>query len=98
MIAPGQNRRSETFRQSVIYSPCGATLVMSILGVACRGGRASGLRPKRPPRGAPSGPPPTPVPTCAGLPPLGDAVVNHAAEAEDHGPGCVLPVDLDADP
>ena len=40
---------------------------------------------------------PTAVPTCAGLPPLADAVVHLAAEAEDHGPGCVLPVDLDAD-
>ena len=32
-ITPGQNRRSETFRQSVIYSPpYGAALVISIVG------------------------------------------------------------------
>jgi hypothetical protein len=94
MMAPGQNRRSETFRQSVIYSPCGATLVMSIAG----GGLPRRSRIWASPKASTKRSTPTAVPTCAGLPPLADAVVHLAAEAEDHGPGCVLPVDLDADP
>jgi hypothetical protein len=87
MIAPGQNRRSETFRQSVIYSPCGATLVMSIAG----GGLPRRSRFWASPKASTKRSTPTAVPTCAGLSPLADAVVHLAAEAEDHGPGCVLP-------